>query len=443
MPAILHVFSVALAAAALASSPTGAKASPEGSGLPWGKRGPSLFPVRGITLSPGDQASESFQTQQASLTSPQPSSAAVAGLPGQNLGVSWQDDEGIARFLYDVQKIQSHVNTTLTTPCYVIMRDSSYTRNWRLDDWDRHTQHPLRRYWRHVKSWPKSTTSKHIMPFVFVLTLWSTAVVAVATRYPSIMGNLRTASIKTGLLAGLASPIALLLTLKTNRALDRLFEARRAWGQLTRALRALTGMFCAYVAPSNGPLALLCARYLAIFPWCLRGRLRGEADEEVIRAVLPPEEAAWLLAAPCERPIAILSRIRALMHHTMVGTEVSLPVPISVHNAMCYRLWDLETSVGVCNRILGSPIPPTFTRLTSRLLCMYLVFLPIGLLGNGVSPLSAVFTTFLTAYIFCGIDEIGVELEHPFPLLPLFGLCTLAQKGVTSQVTMMRSMPNV
>ena len=35
MPAILHVFSVALAAAALASSPTGAKASPEGSGLPW------------------------------------------------------------------------------------------------------------------------------------------------------------------------------------------------------------------------------------------------------------------------------------------------------------------------------------------------------------------------------------------------------------------------
>ena len=117
MPAILHVFSVALAAAALASSPTGAKASPEGSGLPWGKRGPSLFPVRGITLSPGDQASESFQTQQASLTSPQPSSAAVAGLPGQNLGVSWQDDEGIARFLYDVQKIQSHVNTTLTTPC--------------------------------------------------------------------------------------------------------------------------------------------------------------------------------------------------------------------------------------------------------------------------------------------------------------------------------------
>lgn len=205
----------------------------------------------------------------------------------------------------------------------------------------------------------------------------------------------------------------------------------------------LAGMSCAYVAPTDGPLALLICRYLAIFPWCLKGRLRGESDEEVIRTVLPPEEAEWLLSQDSERPIAVLSRIRCMLHCALTGSETSLPVPMSTHIQMCNRLYDLECVVGICNRILGSPIPPTYTRMTSRLLCLYLLALPFALLGFGISPVAAIFTTTMTTYVLVGIDEIGVEIEHPFPLLPMQQMSTTAQKGVMGQVRMMRSMPKL
>ena len=153
---------------------------------------------------------------------------------------------------------------------------------------------------------------------------------------------------------------------------------------------------------------------------------------------------------------------------------------MSTHLHMGNRLHDLETVVGTCNRILGSPIPPTFSRMTSRLLCLYLLVLPFALLGfsSSVSPAAVVLTSTLTAYVLCGIDEIGVELgafslslslsdslshtllfishntflfylpttkyaEHPFPIMPMQHMSAAAQKGVMAQVQMMRSMPKV
>lgn len=360
---------------------------------------------------------------------------------------SWLDDEdAIDSFLYDASKIFTHVNTTLTTPCYLLSRDSSYTKSWTNAEWERHCQRSLRRYGRHFLTWHTSTTAHAVLPFVSLIAFWSAAVCFFSERFPVVMNYLQKASsLKSSLLATFASPIALLLTLKTNRALDRVLDTRKAWGMMTRCSRALAGMACAYVAPTNGPLALLMCRYLAVFPWCLKGRLRGEDDEEVIRTVLPPQEAEWLLQQEAERPVAILSRIRCLIYLAQTGNEVSLPLPMSTHLHMGNRLHDLETVVGTCNRILGSPIPPTFSRMTSRLLCLYLLVLPFALLGfsSSVSPAAVVLTSTLTAYVLCGIDEIGVELEHPFPIMPMQHMSAAAQKGVMAQVQMMRSMPKV
>ena len=357
---------------------------------------------------------------------------------------SWlENEEAVDAFLYDASKIFTHVNTSLTTPCYLICRDSSYTKSWTNEDWERHCKPPLRRYLRHFLSWHKSTTAAAIMPFVLLIVVWAIIVCGVSEVFPSITAYLKRASLKSGLLASFASPLALLLTLKTNRALDRLLDARKAWGQMTRATRALAGMSCAYVAPTNGPLALLICRYLAIFPWTLKARLRGESDDEVIHTLLPPEEAEWLLSQNTQRPIAVLSRVRCMLHLALTGSGTSLPVPMSTHIQMCNRLYDLESVVGICNRILGSPIPPTYTRMTSRLLFLYLLALPFALLGFGISPVSAILTTAMTTYVLVGIDEIGIEVEHPFPLLPMQQMSAIAQEGVMGQVQMMKSMPKL
>jgi len=73
-------------------------------------------------------------------------------------------------------------------------------------------------------------------------------------------------------------------------------------------------------------------------------------------------------------------------------------------------------------RVLISPLPPTYTRHTSRVLILYLSVLPVALVGMGISTLAVVVTVAMTSYILIGIDEIGLEIEHPIPLMPLYGL---------------------
>jgi predicted membrane chloride channel (bestrophin family) len=87
-----------------------------------------------------------------------------------------------------------------------------------------------------------------------------------------------------------------------------------------------------------------------------------------------------------------------------------------------------------CERILGSPIPPTYSRHLSRVLTIWLATLPLGLMGSGIPAVGTVFATGFTSYVLIGLDEIGMEIEHPFPLLPLQQLAAAAQNGVSMQL---------
>jgi predicted membrane chloride channel (bestrophin family) len=205
---------------------------------------------------------------------------------------------------------------------------------------------------------------------------------------------------------------------------------------MSSQVQSLAGYFCSYVAPADLPLALLALRYLAILSWTLKGFLRRESDDEIIQTVLPPEEAAWLLSAPADRPTAVLSRLRKLC---MSASAKSLNE--GAHLQMADRVNELEQCIGICKRLVGSPIPPTFTRHTARLLCLYLTLLPIGLLGVGMSPVGVVIATSLTTYILVGVDEIGHEIEYPFPLLPMQELSKIMHNNVMKQAKMMRDMP--
>jgi len=65
----------------------------------------------------------------------------------------------------------------------------------------------------------------------------------------------------------------------------------------------------------------------------------------------------------------------------------------------------------------------------------------VALVGMGISTLPVVVTVAITSYILIGIDEIGLEIEHPFPLMPLYGLSKSIQKEVERQVMMTDNVP--
>lgn len=72
-------------------------------------------------------------------------------------------------------------------------------------------------------------------------------------------------------------------------------------------------------------------------------------------------------------------------------------------------LSDLLGTVGGCERILGTPIPLSYTRHTSRSLMLWLCTLPLALfplMGWATVPAIGAIS-----FIFMGIDEIGVEIE--------------------------------
>ena len=72
---------------------------------------------------------------------------------------------------------------------------------------------------------------------------------------------------------------------------------------------------------------------------------------------------------------------------------------------------------------------------------LYLTLLPVALAGIGSSPLSIVLTCIFASYVLVGIDEIGCEIEHPFPLLPMQYLAKALQNEIVEQIVMSYTMP--
>jgi predicted membrane chloride channel (bestrophin family) len=131
-------------------------------------------------------------------------------------------------------------------------RDSSYTKSWSFPEWERHQAVALVRYRHHLATWITSPTARAVLPAVGAVVGWALFVLMLSSFSSTVNEFLRGAG--AGLLSTAASfnaPIALLLTLRTNRSLDRLLEARAQWGVTTKAVTSLAGMSRIYYYNKN------------------------------------------------------------------------------------------------------------------------------------------------------------------------------------------------
>jgi predicted membrane chloride channel (bestrophin family) len=69
--------------------------------------------------------------------------------------------------------------------------------------------------------------------------------------------------------------------------------------------------------------------------------------------------------------------------------------------------------------------------------------LPAALVGTGVTLIPATLTSIFATYVLVGIDEIGLEIEYPFPLLPMYSLSKGIQNEVENQMKMIKCMPPI
>ncbi|KNC55731.1 UPF0187 protein [Thecamonas trahens ATCC 50062] len=234
--------------------------------------------------------------------------------------------------------------------------------------------------------------------------------------------------------------LGLLATFRTNAAHDRFNQARGAWGEVINASRDLLRQAAVWMPKDHAVERLRLARLVKAFPVALNFHLTTDGGHYLIKAQdadASPAIRAELAAELLDRvwpagPDAEEDFARTLDVHAAGGNvplmllgEMAATVAAGAADGravdaveMDKALQRLNTSLGRCERILKTPIPTSYTRHTSRFLTTWLNALPLALwpvLGaHGTIPASLAI-----AYALLGIEDIGVQIEEPFNMLPL------------------------
>lgn len=207
--------------------------------------------------------------------------------------------------------------------------------------------------------------------------------------------------------------LSFLLVFRTNSAFQRWDESRRHWGLVANRARDLARMGTTHI--HNPLLKDALIRWVQAFTWALKGHCRpGEAGDlrRRLDGLLSEEELSGLEHAK-HRPaycIQVLSRIVA---------RARLPSPITL--MFDRNLTEFHDITGACERILRTPIYLPYTRNTTRWLLLWLFCLPFALFTS--MGFYAVPAVALIAFLLMGVEEIGVQIEEPFSILPLENIC--------------------
>jgi putative membrane protein len=253
---------------------------------------------------------------------------------------------------------------------------------------------------------------REILGRVLTCVLWSAVVVAAYrflpwTAIPSTIHSL----------VGVA--LGLLLVVRTNASYDRYWEGRKLWGGITNDCRNLARG--AVVLLRDDPdLVRRVVEWTAVLPYAIKSVLRKHIDLGPPAARLPRAEVEPVEAA-AHPALAVATRITALLDEARARGLIG-PNEFVALDACVRRLID---HCGGCERIHGTPLPFPYMVHLRRALILYCFTLPFALVRD--FGWGTVLDTLVVAYIFFGIEEIGVEIEDPFGRddndLPLPAFC--------------------
>ena len=242
--------------------------------------------------------------------------------------------------------------------------------------------------------------------------------------------------------------LGLLVTFRTNASYERYAEARALWDEVCCASRDLARLALLWLpaddgrggAPRRDTLRLVKAFAIALkfhltddgnyyefdSDWApdakrIRVAMKAELEE---KAELSDDEVGRLCAA-ANRPLWALQQIGSVVHRALDTTN---PVDTRVQMELEDHVQRLMVALGHCERIVRTPIPTSYTRHTSRFLVIWLHALPFVLWPS--TDVATVPATLFVAWALLGIEDIGVRLEEPFDVLPLWQYAKLIERSI-------------
>ncbi|KAL1527083.1 hypothetical protein AB1Y20_015766 [Prymnesium parvum] len=304
--------------------------------------------------------------------------------------------------------------------------EPSFTRLLDHKDWGAYTgRPPLTRWARTIVTWPDSTVLRSLWPLSMIASFWA---FAVASLPPHLVP--RCSPIPMSLFG---QALGLLLVFRTQNSYNRLSEARQLWGQAIFLCREIAQtvatalLFDEEVGEREEACeaAVRVGRLLAAFSWEMNAKLTGPVlKDDVLRALLPEAEAKWM-STQRSRPVQLIGQLRRVMYSQYRAGNL----PVHVHRKLEEDLRALDLVLGGCERLFSSPVPPTMARHIVRSLVLWLFGLP-WLLAGTMNRVVLSLWIFVTSYIFVGIEEVGVQVEQPFEIVPMTQLCNVVMANL-------------
>lgn len=287
------------------------------------------------------------------------------------------------------------------------------------EDWVRHRS--SLRHIRHLLSSLNSRVILSLVPPVIAFTSVATVVASYNTAVlwhllPEIFPVLRASSLPYQLTA---PALALLLVFRTEASYSRFEEGRKAWSKVISGTNDFARQVIVSVEKDSS-LKTALLQYIMAFPVALKCHLIYESDIGRDLEDLLEDDDLEIVLSSNHRPRCIIQFISQSMQlldleepkRTVLESKVS-----------CFH-----EGIGVCEQIMGIPIPLSYTRLTSRFLVLWHLTLPI-ILWDDCNWIVVPATFVSAASLFC-IEEVGVLIEEPFQMLALDELCKLVYNHV-------------
>jgi len=247
----------------------------------------------------------------------------------------------------------------------------------------------------------RTESFKMVLPAMIALALYSAVLCYLDVELQVI--KLKNTTVLHSLLGFVLS---LLLVFRTNTAYDRWWEGRKLWGDLVNNSRNLMLKINAFLPAEHFDLKNNFRILISNFAFALKEHLRGGFKEEQLEdhPHLTLSELKTYNHIPNKIAQQLYTDTQNLLNQKLITEEKIL--------ALNEELRSFTNVTGACERIKKTPIPYSYSTFIKRVILIYIITLPIGLVDD-FKWISIPIVLFVF-YAFAGLELLAEEIEDPF-----------------------------
>lgn len=247
----------------------------------------------------------------------------------------------------------------------------------------------------------KSDTIRMLLPAMIALALYSSILCYLDVELKVI--KLRSTTVLHSLLGFVLS---LLLVFRTNTAYDRWWEGRKIWGDLVNNSRGLMIKLNAFLPAEEVALKHNFKILILNYSMALKEHLRNGVQEKLLEE--HPHLSVKQIVESNHAPNRIMQQIYfeiQKLHSNKTINDTQLWM-------LNEELRAFTNAVGACERIKGTPIPYSYSTFIKRIILIYTITLPIGLVDD--FKWATIPMVLFVFYAFAGLELLAEEIEDPF-----------------------------